>query len=282
VASFAVLPIAFARLLPSYEPAAFWRLVAAVVVGGGLVWFLSIWREERPDATPGPGPAPRLRQVLGEIWADGRSRRYAVFLGASAVFAFMQDAVLEPFGGDVFGLSVGETTRFNAYWGSGVLLGMLLAMWVTRRRSPEQQAYTTALGLSALAVPLVALGAASAAELLAPVRPVLILFGLGFGVFTVGGVSLLMAMSRAERAGAYLGLWSVIQLVGRGVGIAAGGLLRDLLLELTGSLPQAYAGVFWIEALGALACIWLLRRVDVLGFAGGQSRTSSEAFAAAD
>jgi hypothetical protein len=54
------------------------------------------------------------------------------------------------------------------------------------------------------------------------------------------------------------------------------------LLELTGSLPQAYAGVFWIEALGALACIWLLRRVDVLGFAGGQSRTSSEAFAAAD
>ncbi len=283
VASFAVLPLTFARLLPTYEPAAFARLVGVVMAGAGLVWFGSIWREERAPLDAAPSAAPDLRRVFAGIWSDLRARRYALFLGASAVFAFMQDAVLEPFGGDVFGLSVGETTRFNAYWGSGVLVGMLLTMWLTRRRRPERQAHTTGWGLLLLALPLLALGASSAVHNLSPVRPLLILFGLGFGIFTVGGVSLLMAMSVEGRAGAYLGLWSVIQLVGRGAGIAAGGLLRDVALAVTGNFAGAYAAVFCLEALGALACIWLLKWVDVSGFAGERGQVGrAEALAAAD
>ena len=46
---------------------------------------------------------------------------------------------------------------------------------------------------------------------------------------------------------------------------------------------RAYASVFWIEALGVLACIWLLRRVDVAGFAGERGQVGrAEALAAAD
>ena len=283
VASFAVLPLAFARLLPSYEPEAFLQLVGVVVVGAGLVWFGSVWREERAPGESLPSAAPDLRQVFAAIWSDQRARRYALFLGSSAFFAFMQDAVLEPFGGDVFGLSVGETTRFNAYWGSGVLLAMLLTLWLTRRWRPERQVHATRWGLFLLALPLLGLGAASAAQSASSIRPLLVLFGLGFGVFTVGGVSLLMAMSKEGRAGAYLGLWSVIQLVGRGAGIAAGGLLRDVALSLTGGFAGAYASVFWIEGLGALVCIWLLRRADVAGFAGERGQLGrAEALAAAD
>jgi len=283
VASFAVLPLTFARLLPSYQPEAFARLVGLVVIGAALVWFWSVWREERTPAERAPGAAPDLRQIFSAIWSDQRSRRYALFLGLSAVFAFMQDAVLEPFGGDVFRLSVGETTRFNAYWGSGVLLAMLLTMWLTRRWRPERQVHATRWGLLLLALPLFGLGAASAGQSFPPVRPLLFIFGLGFGVFTVGGVSLLMAMSKEGRAGAYLGLWSVIQLVGRGAGIAAGGLLRDVGLSLTGGFAGAYAGVFFIEALGVFVCIWLLGRVDVLGFSGERGQVGrGEALAAAD
>ncbi|HLE03783.1 MAG TPA: PucC family protein, partial [Anaerolineales bacterium] len=168
-------------------------------------------------------------------------------------------------------------------WGSGVLLAMLLTMWLTRRWRPERQTHTTGWGLLLLALPLLALGASSAAQNLSSVRPLLILFGLGFGIFTVGGVSLLMAMSVEGRAGAYLGLWSVIQLVGRGVGIAAGGVLRDVALNMSGDFAGAYASVFWIEALGALGCIWLLKRVDVAGFAGERGQVGrAEALAAAD
>lgn len=283
VASYAFLPLFYARLMPDYTPGGYLRLVVMGMAVAGALWVLAVWREERPGAAEQAAQPQPLRQVLREIWSSQSTRRYAVFLAASAFFAFMQDAVLEPFGGDTFGLSVGETTRFNAYWGGGVLVGMLGALAVTRRRGPDQQVGTTAWGLGWMSLPLFGLGAASALASLGWVRPLLLAFGLGFGVFTVGGVSLLMAMSREKHAGTYLALWSAIQLVARGVGIAAGGALRDLALALSGEFTGAYATVFGLEALGLLMAIVLLRRVDVAGFAAGRpSAESAEALAAAD
>ncbi len=271
VASFAILPLIFARIMPSFDLEAFLRLSLIIAVGAGLFWFFSVWREERPSE---PKEDRGFKEAFSGILSDSRARRYALFLGASAFFVFMQDAVLEPFGGDVFGLTVGETTRFNAFWGSGVLLGMVATLLITRRWRPDQQVGTTMWGLGLLALPLIALGASAWTANLAMVRPVLVLFGIGFGIFAVGGVSLLMAMSGEGRAAIYLALWSVIQLVSRGTGIAAGGILRDAALALTGSFSSTYGFVFWIEALGALGCIWLLRRVDVSGFASQSGRTA--------
>jgi BCD family chlorophyll transporter-like MFS transporter len=160
---------------------------------------------------------------------------------------------------------------------------MLVTLAITRRRGPDQQVGTTGWGLAWMSLPLLGLGAASALLTLAWVRPLLLVFGLGFGVFTVGGVSLLMAMSREHQAGTYLALWSAIQLVSRGAGIAAGGALRDLALGLTGGFPGAYALVFWVEALGVLGCVVLLRRVNVAGFAAGRHvLDAAEALAGAD
>ncbi|RME88132.1 MAG: MFS transporter, partial [Anaerolineae bacterium] len=92
------------------------------------------------------------------------------------------------------------------------------------------------------------------------------------GIFTIGGVSLLMAMSREEQAGSYLALWSVIQLVTRGAGIAMGGVVRDVALAIAGQFHVAYASLFALEAVGLLICIPLLLRVDVRGFVGAAGR----------
>ena len=283
ILSFAFLPLVFARMMPTYDLEDFLRLSLIIAVGAGLIWILSVWREERPSRFE-PREDKGVREEFSGILADKRARRYAVFLGASAFFVFMQDAVMEPFGGDVFGLSVGETTRFNAFWGSGVLLGMVATILFTRRWRPDQQVGTTMWGLSVLALPLIALGASAWTSNLAMVRPLLVLFGIGVGIFTVGGVSLLMAMSVEAQAAAYLALWSVIQLVSRGGGIAAGGLLRDAALAVTGSFASTYGLVFWVEALGALACIWLLKRADVPGFVSktGIVETSEPIGVAAD
>lgn len=278
VVSFAFIPVLFARIMPHYDQAQFWQLVIVGMVGAAFFWVISVLGEERrarrmsaaPAALP-TGAAPlSLRASLTEIWSDRRIRRYAIFLGASAFFAFMQDAVLEPFGGDVFGLSAGETTRFNAYWGTGVLISMIVTYALTRRRRPDQQVSTTAWGLLLLSLGVALLSVAAMSEALAMIMPVLIFFGIGFGVFTVGGISLLMAVNTVEKAASYLAIWSVIQLVNRGLGIAAGGLLRDLANTLTGQIATAYAAVFAIEAIGLILCIWLLRRVDISGFAAEQ------------
>lgn len=284
VVSFAFIPVIYARLMPVYNQAAFWRVVALGMIGAAIFWVFSIAGEERRRpakvaAASDAAPPASLRENLREIWSDQRTRRYALFLAGSAFFAFMQDAVLEPFGGDVFHLSVGETTRFNAYWGTGVLISMIITYALTRRRRPDQQVNTTAWGLVLLGIPLLLLAAAAFRQSLPMVVPVLLLFGVGFGVFTVGGVSLLMAVNTAERAASYLALWSVIQLSSRGLGIFAGGVIRDVGLTLTGQISTAYGAVFTVEAIGLFLCIWLLRRVDVRGFAAShQAVPAAETF----
>lgn len=272
VASFAFVPALYAVAMPRYDPDRFATLVLAGAAGAAVFWLLSVLGEERGGARPVAAAEPSVRAGPGfaAIWRQQSTRRYALFLAVAAIFGFMQDAILEPFGGDVFGLPVGETTRFNAYWGGGVLIAMIATVALTRRRPPERQVSTTTLGLALSSLPLLALAAVSLREALVWVAPVLVLFGLGFGVYTAGGVSLLMAMSSERRAGSYLALWSVVNLVARGSGIALGGIARDVAVALSGDFAVAYAAVFALEAAGLVLAIFLLRRVGVAEFAAAQ------------
>jgi BCD family chlorophyll transporter-like MFS transporter len=219
VASFAFIPALYGALMPDYDPEIFRRLVFFAIVGALIFWFVSVLGEERRK--PRQVETRNFRTSFQSILADKRTRTYAAFLSASAMFAFMQDAILEPFGGDVFGLPVGETTRFNAYWGAGVLVAMLITIFLTRRNRPEQQVRITGRGLVVMAGGIALLSLTAYAELQQLLVPVLFLFGLGLGIFTVGGVSLLMAMSKEGQAGSYLALWSAIQLVSRCFGGSA-------------------------------------------------------------
>lgn len=277
---FAVSPILFGRLLPQYSPEQFQALAVGTAVAALIIWVLSIAGEERRlkagEVQAGAEPAA-TRAAIKRLWADTRARRFFFFLALGAIASFAQDAVLEPFGGDVFALDVQATTRFTAYFGTGVLVAMLITSIVTRRRRPEEQSRPAAIGLSVMIAGLLGLALAGVTLTGWLVTPALIVFGLGFGVYTVGGVSLLMAMTTETAAGAYLGLWTMTQLVSRGLGIGLGGVLRDVSLALTGSLPLAYASVFALEALGLAVCIGLLARLDVIGFARDNGRGQPEA-----
>lgn len=265
---FAVWPILFAHWLPSYSMAGFQSLALWTAMIAGAIWLFSVLGQDRPIESRPPAAGPRAGTIgtLRCMWADIRTRRFFYFLALGAIASFAQDAVLEPFGADVFGLTIDETTRFTAYFGSGVLAAMIVTSFITRRKRPEEQTRPATLGLSVMVVGLTLLAAAGLAHIRWLVTPALLMFGLGFGVYTVGGVSLLMAMTTEARAGAYLGLWTMTQLVARGVGIGLGGLVRDVSLALTGWLTFAYASVFILEAAGLAVCIWLVARLDVVGF----------------
>jgi len=270
VVSFPLAGILYGRLMPVYTPEALWRIVLTGMGLAALFFFFSLWGEERPGqvlAADSAEPQLPLPALLREMWADQHTRRFFLFLAIGAMSAFAQDAVLEPFGGDVFGMTVGQTTRFNAYWGAGVLVSLLATVLLTRHRQAHEQTGTAALGLALTAVPLALLGAVALTRAESMLVPVLFLFGIGFGIYTVGAISLLMAMTSDHRAGAYLGLWTVAQLLFRGLGIFLGGFVRDVVLLATGSFTVAYASVFLLEAVGLLVCVWLVIRVDVPGFA---------------
>jgi MFS transporter, BCD family, chlorophyll transporter len=267
---FAISPIVFGRLLPVYSPEKFQTLAIGTGIVAALFWFFSIFREDhKVTSTVEIAPQenrPSLRMMLKSMWADRRARGFAIFLSLGAMASFAQDAVLEPFGGDVFAMDVQQTTRFTAYFGTGVLVMMIITAIATRKRRPEQQSLPALIGLSVMIVGLLLLAVSGLAYVRWLITPALLVFGLGFGAYTIGGVSLLMAMTTNQAAGAYLGLWTMIQLVSRGVGIGLGGIVRDVMLALTGSLAMAYSSVFILEAIGLAVCVGLLLRLDVVGF----------------
>ena len=281
-----IVPGIYAATMRSYSPEAFFR---TVLIGAGLAipfWLCSVWGEDKPVTAVAPTeaaePPPSFLSLLRTIWADPRPRAFFMLLALGSVSAFAQDAILEPFGGEVFGMDVGETTRFNAYWGLGVLISMILTTVLTRRRAPQEQGPTMRLGLFLSAAPMALLGLVAFLRLEALIVPTLFLFGLGFGVYTVGAIGLLMAMPSDKHAGAYLGLWTVAQLVFRGVGIAAGGMLLDLAELITRTTHLAYGSVFLLEAIGLLVCVGILARVDAPGFAAGRAPAAEPALAMAD
>lgn len=269
LSGFAVVPIVYAIAMPDYTPAAFWRLVGIALVGCAVTWLFSIWGEERaaPSAERAPTEPPiPFREMVRAMLARANARDFFWVLSAGSIALFAQDAILEPFGGDLFGLSVGETTRFNAYYGVGVLLAMIVGSALTRHWLPQRFTGVTAVGLVFAAASLGLLAAAALGRNVALVTPALFLFGIGSGIYTVGGLSLMIAMTDDRHAGAYLGLWSMAQLVFRGVGIALGGFILDTVRNLSGSPEWGYAVVFLMEIVAAAVALAFLARVARIGY----------------
>ncbi|NJN15662.1 MAG: BCD family MFS transporter [Oscillochloris sp.] len=286
--SMVIAPGIFAVLMKHYDAAGFWRIVL-ISVGVSLpFWIFSIAGEDPKVAPAVPlsavpdAPRERFIDLLRELWGDAPARTFFIFLSLGSMAAFAQDAILEPFGADVFGMDVGETTRFNVFWGLGVLIAMITTTVLNRKRTPGQQRGTVRIGLSVAGIGLLLLGLTGAFQFQALLIPVLFLFGTGVGIYSVGVMAMLMAMTTENRAGAYLGLWTVPQLVFRGIGIALGGLLRDIFLQLSGSHVMAYSTIFFLEAVGMAACILLLARIDVERFGQEQPPLRESPLAMAD
>ena len=72
-----------------------------------------------------------------------------------------------------------------------------------------------------------------------------------------------MDMSPFGSAGTFLGFWTLVVTLARGIGVSGGGIVRDVALQATGSLNVSYGSVFAIGALGLALSLWVLMRVKV-------------------
>lgn len=284
VAGFAFSPAIYSSLayqvLPNLDPSStglrqynqdLFALATLIGMGIALVfWVVSVAGEDPRRAKPIQPHASETTDFGGAlrvILQDRRARMFFLFLSVGAMSGFAQDAILEPFAADLFGLTPRQTTGLTSYWGTGLLIGLIGAIALTRKWPTVEQVRTTNLGLVLSALPMLGMAVCAFTRNQTLLLPALVLFGFGFGVYTAGGSPLLMAMSLDKRAGAYLGLWSMAQLLSRGVGIFLGGLIRDIVLGLTGSAGLAYGSIFALEALGFVVCLALLKAADVRGFA---------------
>ncbi|RMG99411.1 MAG: MFS transporter [Chloroflexi bacterium] len=281
---FAVVGIVFSVWMDVYSSRVFWEMVLATMVVGGFFWFFAVLGvEKRIDRERGRvewetavSAEASFMPVLRKIWSDQRTRLFFLFLAVATMAAWAQEAVLEPFGAEVFALPFDRTTRFNSYWQTATVLTLVGGAYVWRKRPPEQQSGITMGGLYGMALGMMLLAGAALAQQPRLIEVALLIFGAGFGVYTFGGLSLMAVMSSDKEAGTYLGLWAICILISKGLGTFLGGALRDILL-LGFSLPTAvsYGVIFLLEAAGLITAVFILTRVDVPGFAQDVGRIIS-------
>lgn len=168
----------------------------------------------------------------------------------------MQDVLLEPYGGQMLGLSVGQTTWLTATLAAGSLLGF---GWASRVLShgacPARMAQSgAALGVPAFAAVLLAAVWGSVPLFVAGVLAI----GLGAGLFGHGTLTLTMQSAPSEQAGLALGSWGAVQATSAGVAVVLGGLGKDVvsaaaergwLGSALGSPATGYAAVYFVELL---------------------------------
>jgi BCD family chlorophyll transporter-like MFS transporter len=174
-----------------------------------------------------------------------------------------QDVLLEPFGGEAFGMPVKATTRITAIWGTCVLVALLAASATEGRLGKRGVARVGAVGALSGFV-LIALSGLLVRQ--SVFFGGVVLLGLGTGLSTVANLSLMLDMTMAGKVGLFIGAWGMADALARWTGSLLGGVVRDLVTQLAGNFVTGYVVVFSIEALLLFVSLLLLGRIDIEAF----------------
>ncbi|WP_037372903.1 BCD family MFS transporter, partial [Salipiger mucosus] len=127
IAGIALTAAGAGAFLDPYSPARLLVIVAVVAGGATLLSAIAVAGIERraQGAAPRPQERTRFREGLREIWAERQARNFTVFVFLSMTAYFMQELILEPYAGLVFGFTPGQSTALSGAQNGGVFLGML-------------------------------------------------------------------------------------------------------------------------------------------------------------
>lgn len=207
------------------------RRLIGVIQGAAVVTiflnFIAVWKQEARDpALTAPDKVrPAFRTQWKALMAEGRTARLLVATGLGAAAFSMQDVLLEPYGAQVLGMTVGTTTLLTALWALGAIGGFALAaQQLAKKAEPHRLAgYGGVVGVIAFA--MVIMGGGISATPLFCMGVAFI--GFGGGLFSVGTLTAAMALARDGQSGLALGAWGAVQATCSGVAIALSGALRD-------------------------------------------------------
>jgi MFS transporter, BCD family, chlorophyll transporter len=205
-----------------------------------------------------------LSRALRILTASRQTAIFFVFLLIFTISLFMQEAVLEPYGGDVFGMSIGETTLLNSFWGIGILIGYSITGFLIIPRLGQK--LTTKIGCLLVSISFVFIIISGFTQKVILLKIALLIFGAATGVGTIGGISLMLDLTAAETAGTFIGAWGLAQAIARAFATFFGGVVLDIGKVLFTTPVLAYSVVFAMQSVGMLLAIMILNEVDVKEF----------------
>jgi BCD family chlorophyll transporter-like MFS transporter len=221
---------------------------AVVTVGFNL---LALWKQEAVNRQRAAqsvadqaahAPRPRFIDTWQAFVRGGNATRLLIALGLGTAGFTMQDIVLEPYGAQLLGLTVAQTTRLTAIWAFGTLVAFALsAHLLTRGTNPYRLALAGAL-VGVLA--FVAVIAADPLDSPLLFRFGAMLIGFGGGLFSVGTLTAAMDMAEGGQSGLALGAWGAVQATCYGISIGSGGAIRDIVSAFAskGAFGAAFTG----------------------------------------
>ena len=205
-----------------------------------------------------------INRAIAVLTTSRQTGIFFTFLSILTIGLFMQEAVLEPYGGEVFGMSIGETTQLNAFWGIGILLGYSVTGFLIIPRLGKK--LTTKIGCILVAFCFGTIILAGLTQQPRMLQSAMVLFGIAAGIATVGGISLMLDLTAAETAGTFIGAWGLAQAMSRGLATLIGGVILDIGKGIFTAPLLAYSLVFVIQAVTMIFAVVLLNRVDVKEF----------------
>jgi BCD family chlorophyll transporter-like MFS transporter len=257
----AVAAIVIGTLLRDFSQLRLIQVVQGAAVMTIVLNVIALWKQERVNPMT-RAEREAAKPLFSDAWTDLTTGNNAlrllvvVFLGTLAFN--MQDVLLEPYGGDVLGLSVSATTLLTAMWAAGALVGFAFAArWLKAGMNPYAMAARGAL---------VGVAAFSAVIFAAPLESGVLFFtgafaiGLGSGLFAISTLTAAMTLETGSLAGKglALGAWGAAQATAAGLSIFIGGALRDVVdhAALAGTFgpgmqnaTTGYSVVYHIEIL---------------------------------
>ena len=223
-----VSAIVFGALLQNFSDGRLIQVIQGSAVMTIILNVIAIWKQEArdPTKTREGRDEPSFKESWDSFIVGVGAIRRLIAVGIGTMAFSMQDVLLEPYGGQVLGLSVASTTRLTATLSLGGLLGFLLASRVLGRGGDpfRMSSYGALIGIPAFAAVILAAPFAS---------PILFFFGtflIGFGGGLLSHGTLTATMNHApeRQRGLALGAWGAVQASAAGFAVAFGGIVRDV------------------------------------------------------
>lgn len=258
-----VSAIIVSGLLVEYSHLQLIRIMQSSAMIFVLLTAISLYRQERlnPDGTIQSNlKTVRIRISLREsikLLGDQKivKQLFVIIFIATMAFA-THDILLEPYGGQVLGMSVSATMQLTALWGIATIVGVFAAgLFLWRKKSPI---LLITVGCIIGLLGFVIISIASDAALVNPFRAGVIFISIGRGLFIVGSVILVMSLTDVSHAGLFLGIWGIVQAMAQGFGTIGGGIVRDAAQYMTGSVVLGYTIAYSFSAILLLSVVLVI------------------------
>ena len=250
--------VVFGYVLEDFSPGTLIRTVQGAAVITICLNVIALWKQEGRTRDRSPGvyeEDPDFMESFKLFCNGDNAVRRLLAIGLGTMAFSMEDILLEPFGGEILGFSVAQTTYLTAILAMGGLIGFAWASQIlSRGGDPFKMASRGAM----IGIPAFIAVIFSAPNASAPLFTVGVIFiGFGAGLFGHGTLTATMNSAPPGQAGLALGAWGAVQASTAGAAMALGGILRDLTAQFTDS-ATAYSTVYSIEVVLLLLTVLIM------------------------